>query len=168
MVTFHPSEGHPPTLGWSPTRRKCTSNMEFGTYTLLSKLTLGDNCHRWSPTIHRMVLTNLRMVSDHWSPTRRKCKLYLTHKTKTNCHGWSPTIPRRVTCQPEDGHTVWPGLTPFGLGCPCLAPMGPVWPCLTLFGPVWSPVSICSRFTPFGTVFPIWLRLDWFGLVWPV
>ena len=27
------------------TRRKCTTYLEFGTYTLLTKLTPGDNCH---------------------------------------------------------------------------------------------------------------------------
>ena len=30
--------------------------MEFGTYTLLTKLTRVDNCHEWSPTILRMVV----------------------------------------------------------------------------------------------------------------
>ena len=54
-VTYHPLEGHPPTHGWSPTKRKCTTDLEFGTFTLLTKLTLGDNCHGWSPSIHRMI-----------------------------------------------------------------------------------------------------------------
>ena len=31
MVTYHPYDGHPPTQGWSPDRRKCTTDMEFGT-----------------------------------------------------------------------------------------------------------------------------------------
>ena len=41
-------------LGWSPIRRKGTTDMEFGNYALLTKLTLGDNCHGWSLTIHKM------------------------------------------------------------------------------------------------------------------
>ena len=63
MVNQNSQEGHPPTQGWSPSRRKRTTNVEFGNYTILTKLTLGDNCHGWSPTIHRMVPTNLRMVT---------------------------------------------------------------------------------------------------------
>ena len=47
MVTHQPKDGQPP--------EKCTKDFEFGTYTLLKKLTLGDNCHRWTPTIHRMI-----------------------------------------------------------------------------------------------------------------
>ena len=86
---------------------------------------------------------------------------------------------------------VWPRLTPFGSKWPrlplfgsvllCLAPFGnvwsrlallvPVWPCLALFDPVWPrlvPVNICPSLAPFGTVFPIWLRLAWFGLFDPI
>ena len=57
-------DGHPPSLGGSPAkpkdghpkkRRKCTTDMEFGSYTLLTKLAPGDNCHASSPTILRMV-----------------------------------------------------------------------------------------------------------------
>ena len=55
MVTHQPKNGHPLTFGWSSTRRKCSTDLEFGTYTLLSKLTPGDNCHGWSPTIPRRV-----------------------------------------------------------------------------------------------------------------
>ena len=70
-VTYHPYEDHPPTKVRSPTilkmvtnqlkdghpkkRRKCTTDMEFSTYELLTKLTPGDNCHGWSPAILRMV-----------------------------------------------------------------------------------------------------------------
>ena len=70
-VTYHPQEDHPPPQGRSPTnlrmvtnqtkdghpnkRRKCTTGMEFGTYTSLTKLTPRDNCHGWSPTILIMV-----------------------------------------------------------------------------------------------------------------
>ena len=46
-----PKDGHPPIKGWSPTRRKCTRDMELGTYSLITKLTPGDNCHKWSPII---------------------------------------------------------------------------------------------------------------------
>ena len=42
-------------------RRKCTTDIEFGTYTLLTKLTPGDNCHGWLPTILEMV-AHPRMV----------------------------------------------------------------------------------------------------------
>ena len=34
---------------------KCITDLEFGTFTLLTKLIPGDNCHAWSPTIPRMV-----------------------------------------------------------------------------------------------------------------
>ena len=52
MVTHQPKDGHPPNQRWSPTWRKCTTDMEFGTYTLLTKLTSVDN---WSSTNPRMV-----------------------------------------------------------------------------------------------------------------
>ena len=29
-------DGHPPTLGWSPNRRKCPTDLDFGNYTLLT------------------------------------------------------------------------------------------------------------------------------------
>ena len=67
MVTYHYLDGHPPTLGWSPTRRKCTTDMEFGNYTLLTKLTPGDNCHGWSPTIPVRVT---RRPKDGHPPTQ--------------------------------------------------------------------------------------------------
>ena len=95
--------------------------------------------------------------------------------------GVSPANLRMVTHQPKVAHPAWPGLTPFGPGCPCLAsfgnvwsrlaPMDPVWPCLALFGPVRPrlvPVNICPCFVPFGTVFPIWLHLAWSGLFDPI
>ena len=108
MVSYHPENGCPPTKGWSPTKRKCTTDMEFGTYTLLTKLTPGDNCHGWSPTISRMVThhkdvyyrlgiwhlhishkTNTRWQLDsllptlEWSPTRRKYSRALEFGTNT-------------------------------------------------------------------------------------
>ena len=50
--------------GWSPSRGKCTRDMEFGTQTKLTKQTPGDNCHGcgWSPTIPRMVPQQLTDV----------------------------------------------------------------------------------------------------------
>ena len=108
MVTHQPKNGHPLTLGWSPTRRKCTTDLEFGTYTLLSKLTPGDNCHGWSPTIPRRVTRQPKdghPPPQGWSPTRRKCTTFLefgicTLLTKLtpgdNCHRWSSTIPKMV------------------------------------------------------------------------
>ena len=77
MGTHQPKNGHPPegsvlktgnlalrlntqkehqSLGGSPTRGKCTIVLEFGNYTLLTKLTPGDNFHGWSPTIPWRVL----------------------------------------------------------------------------------------------------------------
>ena len=136
MVPHHPQDGHPPTQGWATTRRKCTVDFGFGTYTLLMKLTPGDNCHGCS-------LNNSRMV-------RRKCTTDLEFGTYTlfskltsgdKCHGWSPTFPGRFTCQPRDGHPPTKGWSPL------LALLGPVWhhlaqvvhvwPHLASFGPVW-------------------------------
>ena len=55
-VTNQPKDGHqPPKDGHPKKRRKCTTDMEFGSYTLLTKLAPGDNCHASSPTILRMV-----------------------------------------------------------------------------------------------------------------
>ena len=130
MVTHHPKDGHPPNQRWSPTWRKCTTDMEFGTYTLLTKLTHVDNCHEWSPTMLRMVVHQPK--DGHpptlgWSPTRRKCTtdfkfgIYtlLTKKhlmtTVMDGHlpslGWpppiqgcSPTYLRMVTHQMEDNN----------------------------------------------------------------
>ena len=146
MVTYHSLGGHPPTLGWSPIRWKCPSNLKFGNYTLLTKLTPGDICH-----------------------------------------GWSPMIPRRVTCQSKIGHPptqgwlprlalpgpIWPGLTPFGLGCPCFAHLvlfGPVWPRLAPsapLGPIWPHLTTFDHVLPCLTLFdPIWLYLPLFVPVW--
>ena len=77
---YHPQKSHPPTQGWSPTKRNCSRDMELGTYTLLTKLAPGDNCYGWSLTIPRMV-TN--QPKDGHPPTQ----------------GWSPTNPRMVTHQ---------------------------------------------------------------------
>ena len=51
-VTHQHEAGQQPTQGWSPTnlrmvtqRRKCTTDMEFGPYTLLTKLKPGENCN---------------------------------------------------------------------------------------------------------------------------
>ena len=59
---FEKVEGSPINTRWSPInlrmvtqRRKCTTDLEFGTYTLLTKLTPGENCYGWLPTILRMV-----------------------------------------------------------------------------------------------------------------
>ena len=55
-VTNQPKDGHqPPKDGHPKKRRKCTTDMDFGSYTLLTKLAPGDNCHASSPTILRMV-----------------------------------------------------------------------------------------------------------------
>ena len=51
-----------PSLRGSPTnpgmvnhQKEVYYRLGICTYTLLKKLTLGDNCHGWTPTIHRMV-----------------------------------------------------------------------------------------------------------------
>ena len=42
-------------------RRKCTTtDLEFGTYTFLTKLIPGDNCYGWSPTILMMAAHQLK------------------------------------------------------------------------------------------------------------
>ena len=92
MVNYHPMAGHPPTQGWSPTKRNCSRDMELGTYTLLTKLAPGDNCYGGSPTIPRIVIhqpkdghppkgfiiqtrnlaIRLNSQTQGWLPTRRK------------------------------------------------------------------------------------------------
>merc|ERR1712121_199642 len=75
------------------TRRKCTTDLEFSTNTLLTKLTLVDICHRWSPSIGWSP-TAPRMVTH---ATRRKSTTYLEFSTYTLltkltlvdiCHIW--------------------------------------------------------------------------------
>ena len=89
MVTYHSLGGRPQTLGWSPTRRKCTSNLEFGNYTLLTKLTPGDNCHEWSPTILRMVTHQPKDGHPSEGSALQTWNLVL----RPNFQKWSPTIP---------------------------------------------------------------------------
>ena len=113
LVTYHPLDGHPLTLGWSPTRRKCTTDLEFGTYTLLSKLTPGDNCQGWSPTIPRMVThqpkdghpTEACMLQTRNLTLRLISQNYDKVTTARNGHlpslEWSPTNPRMVTLHKE-------------------------------------------------------------------
>jgi len=97
MVTYHYLDGHPPTLGWSPTRRKCTTDMEFGNYTLLTKLQVttamdGPLPFLWgSPADPRMV----------------------THQPKDGYPIW-PCLALF--------DTIWPGLPMFGPAWPRLAP----------------------------------------------
>ena len=62
-------DGHPPTKGWSPARRKYTTDSEFGTYLYLTKLRPGDNCHGRSPTTPRMVTHFKEVYSDSESGT---------------------------------------------------------------------------------------------------
>ena len=108
MVAHQPKYGHPPTLGWSPTRRKCTTDLEFSTYILLTKLTSGYLLTKltpgYLPTL-RGSHTNPRSVAHQpkyghpttlgWSPTRRKCTIDMEFGTYTllaeltpgdNCH----------------------------------------------------------------------------------
>ena len=150
-------EGHPTTQRWPPTIRKYTTDMEFGNYTLLMRLTPADDCNGGSPTIPRRVTHHKKMYCRHgiW-------QLHITNETSTRWQlpWWSLTIPRRVTCQPEDGHPptnwwspqlaqlgpvwhhlarvahVWPHLTMFGTVHPCFPPLNPILACFTMFGPV--------------------------------
>ena len=110
MVTHQHKDGHPPNQTWSPTWRMCTTDMEFGTYTLLWKLPPGDNGHGWSPTIPRRVTRK----TQGWSPKEKKevfyrhgiWHLHITRKTNTKITAmdghllslwWSPTILMMVT-----------------------------------------------------------------------
>ena len=75
--------GSPATHGWSPTNLRmvtqimnCITDIKFGTSTLLTKLTPGDNCHGWSPTI--LSMDGHQPKDGHpqilgCSPTRKKC-----------------------------------------------------------------------------------------------
>ena len=87
--------------------------MELGTYTLLTKLILGDNCHGWSPTIHRMVPhqpedghppEGIVLKTGNLAFTLYSQKLQRMI-TAMDGHlpslGWSPTNLRMVTHQKE-------------------------------------------------------------------
>ena len=115
----------PKTQGWSPTNlrmvtynRKCTTDLEFDTYTLLTKLTPGDNYHRWSPTItpptQGWSFTNLRMVTHQKEVYKRQgiWHLDLTHKTYIR---WQP--PWMVPQHPQDGHSPTQGWAPTRRKC---------------------------------------------------
>ena len=100
MVAHQPKYGHPPTLGWSPTRRKCTTDLEFSTYILLTKLTSGYLLTKltpgYLPTL-RGSHTNPRSVAHQpkyghpptlgWSPTRKKCTTDMEFGTYTLLQG---------------------------------------------------------------------------------
>ena len=113
MVTYPPLEGHPPTQGWSPTRRKCITDLEFGIYTLLTKSAPGDNCHGWSPGIPRRVS---HLPKDGHPPEGSMLQIWILApilrpqklgqvKIARNGHlpslAWSPTNPRMVTLHKE-------------------------------------------------------------------
>ena len=120
MVTHQHKDGHPPNQRWSPTWRKCTTDMEFGTYTLLTKIRLGENYHGWSPTNPRMVTHQPKEVhhqpkdghtpegnvlqTSNWA-LRHYLQKYHQVATAMHSHlstlGWSPTNPRMVTHQKE-------------------------------------------------------------------
>ena len=85
--------------------------MEFGNYTLLMKLTPGDNCRGWLLTIRRRI-TRQRM--DGHQPT----------------NGWPPQL--------AQFDTIWPGLPMFGNVSSGLASISPVLPhVLPSVSPVW-------------------------------
>ena len=128
MIIYHPSEGHPSTQRWSPTNPRMVTHQKevyyrlgMCIYTFLSKLTLVDNCHGWSPTIHRMVPHRPKdghPLTWRWSPTRRKCTrqgichLDLTHKTKTR---WQ--LQWMVIHNPWEGHPPTQGWSPTRRKC---------------------------------------------------
>ena len=100
IVAFYLLEGNPPTPGWSQTnlrmvtqRRKCTTDLNFGTYTLHINQTPGDNCHG-------SVLQTWNFAFTLYSPN------YVT--TCMNSHipsqGWRPTHQMVVTHQHEVLH----------------------------------------------------------------
>ena len=72
MVTHQPKDGHPPKM---VTHLKA-ADMEFDTYTLLTKQAPADNCHGWSPTILRIAVHQPKDSHPQtlgWSTTRMKC-----------------------------------------------------------------------------------------------
>ena len=94
IFTNQSEDGHQPTnVRMVTQRRKCTTDLEFGTYTLLTKLTPGDKCHGWSATILNMVS---HQAKDDHPKKRRKCTTDMEFGTYTlltkltpgdNCHG---------------------------------------------------------------------------------
>ena len=108
-VIYYPKDGCPPSQGWSPTRRKCTTMIEFGTYIKLTKLIIGQNCHGWSPPIIPRMVTHQKEVYCRL----RILQLNLTHKTNIRWQlpwmdspspGWPPTIARMVINHPKYGY----------------------------------------------------------------
>ena len=87
--------------------------MEFGTYTLLTKLTPGDNCHGWSPTILRMVTHQPKVKVGHpqegcvlqtWNMLLRldsenESQVITAMDGPLPSPGWSPSNSRMVTHQ---------------------------------------------------------------------
>ena len=121
MVVHQPKDGHPPTLGWSPTRRKCTTDFKFGTYTLLTKMRLGENCHGWSPTNPRISPTNPRMFTTSPRMVTHQKEMYyklqighlnITYKTTTRLQ-----LPCLVTYYPYDSHQPTLGWSPIRRKC---------------------------------------------------
>jgi len=133
-----PMDGHPPPQGWSPTRGKCTTFLEFGICTLLTKLTPGKNLHGWYSAIPKMV-----PPTQGWSPTNQRmvthqrgvCSIQgiwhsdLTYQNNTRWHlpwmvshhpweghqptqGWSPTIGKCTTDLEISTYTLLAKLTP--------------------------------------------------------
>ena len=118
---YHPQKSHPPTQGWSPTKRNCSRDMELGTYTLLTKLAPGDNCYGQSPTIPRIVthqpqdgLPQEGSVVELWNlaPTHYSQN---QHQVTTSIDGHlpslgqSPIYPRMVTHEKDVyyRHGIW-------------------------------------------------------------
>ena len=70
-VNHQHKDGQQPTKGWSPTnlrlvmqKKKFTTDLKCGTYTLLTKLTPHEHCHGWSHTILKMAPNHPRMVTN--------------------------------------------------------------------------------------------------------
>ena len=82
--------------------------MAFVTYTLISKLKPGDNCHGWSPTIPRRVTHQPKDGHPPEGSVLQTWNFALTLPAKLIpgdiCYGLSPTILLRVTLCPKDGH----------------------------------------------------------------
>ena len=126
--------------------RKCTTDIEFCNYTLLTKLTPGEKCHGWSPTIPRRITSQPKdghPPTQQWSTHLALFGPVLQHLTRV-AHVW----PHLVPFVP-----IWPHLTQFPSVWPCLALFGLVWPCVAQFGPVWPSLVLLGPILSFLVLF---------------
>ena len=55
MVTYHLKDGHPQPKDGHPSEGSVLETWNLAPRLKLKKITPGDNCHGWSPTMPRMV-----------------------------------------------------------------------------------------------------------------